>query len=299
MRITNRLMNDNAVYYMEENLQKLYDLQEKVSSGKQFQRASDNPVQATAALSLRSTMKISQGYLDTTRSMNAWMSTTDYSMQQMVKSAKRALNLAQEGQSDTIGPDERKALAAEMDMILQQAVGIGNTSHQGNYIYSGFKTNTVPFTLLDNNNDGAYDAVNYNGDSGVILRNVGPGQSIPQNVDGNASFSPLFSALIQARDALGNNDKATLQTAVGALNTALDGINETTTTNGARQRQVTQIGERLEKTQIELKSLLSQKEDVNMTEAVSSLRYQETVYQTVLEVGNRAISTLNLFDKIG
>ena len=25
MRITNKLMNDNAVYYMEENLQKLYD----------------------------------------------------------------------------------------------------------------------------------------------------------------------------------------------------------------------------------------------------------------------------------
>ena len=265
MRITNKLMNDNAVYYMEENLQKLYDLQEKVSSGKQFQRASDNPVQATAALSIRSTMEISQGYLKTTQSTNAWMSTTDYSMQQMITSATRALNLAQEGQSDTIGSEERQALAAEMDMILQQAVGIGNTSHQGNYIYSGFKTNTVPFTLMDNNNDGVYDAVNYNGDSGVILRNVGPGQSISQNVDGNASFSPLFSALIQARDALETNDKNTLRTAAGALNTALEGINEATTTNGARQRQVTQIGERLEKTQIELKSLLSQKEDVNMT----------------------------------
>ncbi|MGB9586319.1 MAG: hypothetical protein ACPL7A_02730, partial [Anaerolineales bacterium] len=71
---------------------------------------------------------------------------------------------------------------------------------------------------------------------------------------------------------------------------------ESMTTNGARQRQVRLAKDRLEKAQIELKSLLSAKEDTNMTEAISYLQHQQTVYQTVLEVGQRAISAMSLFD---
>ena len=76
-------------------------------------------------------------------------------------------------------------------------------------------------------------------------------------------------------------------------------MNEALTTNGARQREVRLTKDRLEKSQIELKSLLSQKEDVNLTEAISYLQHQQTVYQTVLEVGKRAISALSLFDLLG
>jgi hypothetical protein len=35
-----------------------------------------------------------------------------------------------------------------------------------------------------------------------------------------------------------------------------------------------------------------------MAEAISNLRNQETVYQSVLEVGQRAISTMSLFDML-
>ena len=58
------------------------------------------------------------------------------------------------------------------------------------------------------------------------------------------------------------------------------------------------VTERIEKTQLEIKSLLSKKEDVNMAEAIVNLRRQETVYQSVLEVGHRAISAMSLFDML-
>jgi flagellar hook-associated protein 3 FlgL len=298
MRVTQKMMSQNAVDYMNENLQKLNTYQNQVASGKQFSRPSDNPSGAVAALNINSTLETSNAFLDTAQVTNDWMSSSSFSLQQMVDAATRAITLTQEGVSDTQGSNERQTLATEMDALFQQTVDIANTSHQGNYIFAGFKTNTIPFTMVDNNGDGLYDSVTYNGDSGVILRNISPGQSIPQNVDGNAIFPQLFSAMVNARDALNTNDSTAIQNSLTSLQAAVDQINQANTTNGARQRQVQVSIDRIQNTQTELKSLLSQKEDVNMAEAISNVTYQQTVYQTVLQVGQQAISSLNLFDML-
>jgi flagellar hook-associated protein 3 FlgL len=298
MRVTQRMLTDNAIRYMDENLQRLQAYQEQVSTGKAFQRPSDDPAAATMALTLRSNLETIESYLNTTKTTDDWMSATDKALQQAVEIGTRASNLALSGISDSQGAEERQALAAEMDILLKQAVDLGNTSHQDSYLFSGFKTKTAPFTLVENDSDPFFDAVGYNGDNGVIVRHLGPDQTIPQNIDGQQVFSPLFTAIIDARDALNANRTDLLQTALDDIQSAVQGISLASTTNGARQRQVRLTGERIEKTQVELKSLLSKKEDVNMAEAIANLRYQETVYQTVLEVSQRSISALSLFDML-
>jgi flagellar hook-associated protein 3 FlgL len=292
---------------MNENLERLTALQEKTASTKAFQRASDDPASAAAALGLRSSLESSQAYLDTATLASSWMSATDFSLKQTADLGTRAINLALRGVSDTMGAEERQALAGEMDELLHQAIGLGNTSHAGNYIYAGFRTNTKPFEGLDADADGRFEGVqNLNNSGEAILRTIGPGHTISQNIDGIATFSPLFDALIAARDALAGADptipedarSADIQSKVDALRAAVEGVSTASTTNGARHKQVKQVTERLEKTQLELKSLLSQKEDVNMAEAIVELRRQETVYQSVLEVSSRAISAMSLFDML-
>lgn len=296
MRITQRMMTDNAVKYMDENLQRLYKLQEKVASGKEFQRPSDNPSGVAAAFSLRSTLTATQAYLDSTAYTDSWMTTTDFSLNQMIQLATRAVNLTREGVSDTMGPDQRSAMATEVDVILQQVMNVANSNHQGNYIFAGFQTQSPPYALADANSDGRYDTVTYNGDNGIINRMLSPGLTVVQNINDNPSFQDLMQAIMSARDALLSNDSAQIQAAVAPLEDSLKKITELMTTNGARQRQVKLAKDRLEKAQIELKSLISAKEDANMTEAISFLQHQQTVYQTVLEVGQRAISAMSLFD---
>lgn len=290
------MMTDNAIRHMDENLQRLHALQKKAASGKEFQRVSDDPAAATLALTLRSNLQTIQGYLDASNLTEDWMSANDFALKQGIDVATRAHNLTLSGSSDSLGAGERQGIAAEINVLLQQAIDLGNTTHKGEQLFSGFRIRTAPFSGADTNSDGLIDAVSYNGDAGVILRHLGPGQTITQNIDGNGAFSPLFAALIHARDALNANDTAAIQTALGEVQGALEGINDAHTVNGARQRQVRQVQERIVRSQADIKSLLSSKEDVNMAEAISNLRYQETVYQTVLEVGQRAISALSLFD---
>jgi flagellar hook-associated protein 3 FlgL len=296
MRVTQRMIMDNAVQYMTSNLEKLQEYQEKVASGKEFQLVSDNPSGATTALNLRSTLATSQTYLDTADLTDGWMTATDDALSQILDIAKRAIDLTRQGVSDTEGDTQREAYATELNTLLEQAIDVANTTHLGNYIFAGFKTTTTPFSLDDNNGDGEGDTMIYHGDNGVMLRALGPSLTLSQNIDGEATFKDLVAAIVNARDALRTNQSDTIQDAVDVLENALQIVNTASTTNGARLSQTRVIAQRLETTQVELQKLLSEKEDVNMAEAVSTFTYQQTVYQAVLEVGQRAISALSLFD---
>lgn len=292
MRVTHRMITESAIRNMDDNLQKLYDLQEKASTMKKFKRSSEDPSTVSTVLTLRSTININQSYINTAQLSNDWMNATNEALEQMLDVAKRAVQLAQTGMADTEGSDERQALANEMNSLLTQAVDIANTKHLGNYIFAGFSTTTIPFTL---NSD---STVTYNGDTGTMLRNIGPSQTITQNIVGETYFRNLFEDIVTARDALSSNDSAAIQSALGELESSLDLVNQAVTLNGTRQRQVKLSQERLESTQNDLDVLLSEKEDVSMIEIAALLKNQETIYQTVLEVSNRAISALNLFDML-
>ncbi|KAA3648392.1 MAG: flagellar hook-associated protein 3 [Chloroflexi bacterium] len=294
MRITNRMMAENAIRHMNENTSRIGELQEQIASGKRYETFSDNPSLAAAGMSLRTSLRAGEAYLETAAVVNEWISVTENSLGQMVDIAGEATNLALGGLSDTEGASERHVRGVELDTLIKQAIDIGNTSLRGQYIFSGFSTNTQPFSLVN----GSPDSISYAGDTGTMQRAVGPGQLIAVNFDSDATFSPFFSALVEVRDALLANDTAVLQSGLNSLDAAFDGINDERTANGARLRQVENATERLSRTQTEIQALLSAKEDVNMAEAITVLRTQESSYQAVLEVGRRAIAMSNLFESL-
>jgi|WetSurMetagenome_2_1015567.scaffolds.fasta_scaffold71768_4 flagellar hook-associated protein 3 FlgL len=296
MRITDKMMVDNAITYMNENRDRMNVYNERASSGKMFQNISDDPSSAAMSLKLRSTLQTNQVYVDTDSAVNEYISTNDSAFGQLIDVATRVANLGAQGKSDALSSKERYGLGAEVDALLQQAVETGNTQHDGKYIFSGYKVNTQPFTT-NTNTAGQITSVNYNGDNGNIQQDISPGQKITTNFSDDTHFTDFYNALISVRDALLNNTPGTqLDQALGALSTSTDAIKTDRTTNGARQRQIRLVTDTMEQTKTNLKSLLSQNEDANMAEAISMLTQQETVYKTVLEVSSRAISQSSLFD---
>jgi flagellar hook-associated protein 3 FlgL len=298
MRITNQLTTENAIRHMNENLETLQRLQEQVSSGKVLQNVSDDPASASTVLSMHSTLATVQSYMDAANVADDWMSATESSLAQMTDMGTRATTLATSGVSDTQGVNERISLANELDEILKQSIQTANTTHEDKYIFAGFQVrpSTPPFAGQDTNADGRSDIVAYAGDSGVIQREIGPGTLVTTNVNGNAAFQPLFTAIIAARDALYNNDTTTLKTAITNLNTAMQTLSTARTGNGGRQRQLEAALARITNSQTEIKNMLSKKEDTSMAEAISHLTNQQTIYQATLQVGQRAIAMATLFD---
>ena len=291
MRVTQKMLADDAIKYISENFERLGELQATAASGKRFQRASDDPGAVRASLRLRSSLTSAASFLETAQGLQEWMSATESALGNMIDLLTQAVNKALEGVSDT-NPEARPALAQEIDNLLNEAIDAGNSTHQGSYLFAGHKTDTRPFALVSGNSD----SVAYSGDGGMILRSLSPDLTMTANLDGSATLSPAFAALIAARDALYSSDAGNIQVAVAGLQSALKGVSEARALIGARHRQVTNVAGRLEAAQTALKSLLSQREDADMAETLSSLAQQQTVLQAVLEVGQRTLTTLNLFD---
>ncbi|MDT8897671.1 MAG: flagellin [Thermanaerothrix sp.] len=291
MRITQNMMTQNAIRHLEINRERIADFQMQIASGKQYQVVSDNPGLATQAMLLRSQTGMVQTYLDIAQAADDWFSANELALSQLVNLGSRALTLGYNGVSDTQGEQERRTFADEVDSLIRQAIDLGNSSHKDNYLFSGHRILTRPFTLLDPN------TVIYNGDQEQIQVKTSPDTSTTLNINGDV-LKPFFEALIELRNALQSEpfDRARLINAIGDLTTQLETLKTARSANGARQRQIRAQIDFLGQAQAELKALLSQKEDVNIAEAISMLRSQETTYQATLEVTRRAISVTSLFD---
>jgi flagellar hook-associated protein 3 FlgL len=301
MRITNQMITNGAIQHMADSLERLHTLQDKVSTGKNFLASSDDPVGASMSLSLRSGLRAIESYQNTSAIVKDWMSASDFAFGHADDAATRAMSLVTAGLNDTLDGTARGiSLGTEMDGLINQVLSLANTQQKGQYIFSGYKVDVQPFDVVY---DAAYNdpvsghyRVNYNGDAGIMQRNVNPGQKIAMNVDGNGAFTGLIKSLIQAREALNANDTTTLRTALGGIQSNADILNQYRTSNGARMRQTDLVVDYLDQAKVEASSLLSKKEDIDMAEGITLLHAQETTYQAVLEVSQRTISTMNLFD---
>jgi flagellar hook-associated protein 3 FlgL len=296
---------DKAIHNMSDNLEKVSKLQNKVSSGKQFQNASEDPARASVSLSLRSRLSTLESYADTADITKDWMIASDNAFEQMQDVSVRAQNLILRGLNDSLSASERATtLATEMQDLLNQAVEVGNTSVNNQFIFAGYQVNNKAFELVDSTTtltdyQGVTftpKVVNYLGDQGMMQRSLGPDQSVSLNVRGDQAFAGFLQNLIAASNALMQNDTTSLQSILGNLKSSMDMMDQYHTSNGARLRQVESASDFLETMKIETKGLLSKNEDINMAEGIALLANQQTTYDAVLEVSQRAISALSLFD---
>jgi flagellar hook-associated protein 3 FlgL len=216
MRITNLMMTNNAIQNMAENLEKVSALQSKIASNKKFQVPSEDPVHASTSLNLRSQLQTLESYSDTAALTENWMTATDNAFDQLEQIAVRANDLILSGLNDTLSGSERaQTLGAEMQELIAETVEIGNTSVNGQYIFSGYQVNQKAFSLTDAaaplldyaGNPFTPKVANYLGDTGVMQRSLGPDQSVALNVRGDQAILGFLQNLITASNALTQNNR--------------------------------------------------------------------------------------------
>lgn len=94
----------------------------------------------------------------------------------------------------------------------------------------------------------------------------------------------LFTALDSLRDALEANDTVAINRAATLLDTVLSDLSQTRGSLGGRITKLQSIDARHSADQLDLQALLSEKVDVDLTEAVSRLAQQQAAYEAALQV---------------
>ena len=130
----------------------------------------------------------------------------DNALQSVSNWLNSAISIATQGADGSINTSEMSTLGGEVQSILTQVIGAGNTQYAGSYLFSGSQTNTA-----------AYDSTgNYLGDAANTYTTFSNGTRIQSTFAGQGIFGDSANGAIGALTALANALNAGNKTAVSA-----------------------------------------------------------------------------------
>lgn len=183
MRISTQMLyqiSNNDLTTMQGQLLKL---NQQVSAGQKVLVPSDDPVASARALDLNQSQALNDQYKINRQNANsalAQVSGTLTSFTDMLTKLKS--DVIQAG-NQSFSNAERANMAAELKSNFQEVLGYANAKDgQGNYLFSGFKSTTQPFTQDGNGN------VVYNGDQGTMTLQVDSSRQMEISASGQSIF---------------------------------------------------------------------------------------------------------------
>ncbi len=287
MRVTSNSIVNTFLENLSRNVARLEKYQGQLSSGMRVRWPSEDPVSTAHIMDLQSAIDINGQYKENVESALSFLNTVDRFLASAGDILQRAREVAVQGGNDTLAVSDMQAAAREVEQLLEQMISVGNAQYSDAYMFGGFRIDVAPFSPVGS----PPSAVTYNGDTGVIYREVGPGATVAVNLPGGPIFGPAFSALIQLRDALQMGNAAAVQAALGPLDGALDGILAARAEVGARVNRLEDTVARLTDLDVNLRELLSKRRDIDLAEAITAFSKEEAAYRAALAAGARSIQS--------
>ncbi|MFN8638333.1 MAG: flagellar hook-associated protein FlgL [Dehalococcoidia bacterium] len=292
MRISSNWLTLRTLSQIQGAQNRMVDAQERSATGKRITKPSDDPVATGRVLGLLTRGANNDQYARNVTIAGQDLAATEAALGSIQDLLARAHELSIEASNDTLSGSERSKIAVEVGTIVSQAVAVANQQHGDRFLFAGYRTATKPFT---EDIPGNPTAVAYNGDTGLIEREIAQGERVTANITGDQFFPQLFSRLIAFRDALTANDTTTIRSSTGDLKTSIDEGLTLRADLGARVRRVEAAGQRHEDEHVLVESMRSSLEDVDLADAIVKLQQQQTTYQAALSSAGRTLQ-LSLLD---
>lgn len=285
MRVTNNMWINSFVVSLMKNTQRLQETQNSISSGRKVNKSSDDPVGSFQILHHRSTISSLEQFSRNIQEGISFMNATDTALRELENFLIRAKELAVSQASETNDAAIRKAASKEVQAIFDHILTLGNTKFGNKYIFGGYKTNLAPFS-----SDGSY-----NGDNGEISVRTGESSLVPINIRGDIVFKgsgggvDVFNILSQFKNALENNDPNTIRASIDVLDKAQNQAIETISLAGSRLNQLESTREILSNTRVNIETILSEKEDVDIAKAATDLIVLQNAIEASLSSAPKVI----------
>ncbi len=286
-RVTNVVLSNTVLANNQRTLARMADYQEQLASGKRINRVSDDPVAAKIAMRYRAEDQQAAKHLDNVGKAISFQNATDSALGEMATTMDEVKSLAVQGANGTQDAASRRALAAAVDSQLTRLVDIANTVHDGRYIFSGTAVLTKPFIMAEDRS-----AVAYQGDLDTFEVSVSQAATATVNENGFALFQgevDIFRTLTDLRDALADNDPATVADLMGSIDTAANHINDLHGAMGGRLQRLELTRNQLENSRLYVGELISDAEDADLPDVIAKMQLTQTALEAGLQSGARVI----------
>jgi flagellar hook-associated protein 3 FlgL len=297
MRVATDSFYQNIRQGLLNSSSNLKKAEEKVSSGKNFNRPSDDPVAMVSSLNFQTALSRVGQYQQNIQTGNLWLSSSETAISQASDLANKAQQIAAQMGSGTQTDAARNQAAEEVGQLIDQAISLGNTQVAGKYIFAGYRTSTVPFSKTT---VGGVETVTYNGDANDFQIQVGTNEQIAVGKNGQAVFvdSNLFTALENLKQAITNNDLPAIQQQATILQGTEDSLQTQLAEVGIKQNRLTDKQNLLAQWSNSIQDQISNLENVDYNQAIMEMQQKQTAYQIALESAAK-ISQINWLSFLG
>lgn len=177
-RGTNNLLQQQAL---------LSDVQEQLSSGKRILRPSDDPSGSSHILRLQQAIDINEQFNRNNGIAENRLKLEESTLASVGDSLLRIRELTIQANTATLTNDDRKSIATEIDVRLDELYALANTKDVNQeYLFSGYAVNTKPFSRS------ADGSAQYNGDQNQRLLQIGASRQVADSNTGQEVFGDVL-----------------------------------------------------------------------------------------------------------
>jgi len=291
----------NLVSTLDDTQATEQQLSAQVSSGARFSSLGEDPVAAGRNVMLLNQIQRDDSFTETSGLVTGQLQVADSALGGVVTQLTQALSLATAANNGTMNASDVKAISNQIAGILSEVESLANTSYQGQYIFAGGQTSTIPFSRSTATSPGV---TTYNGDSDINYLVTPNGQKIQMNVPGDAIFTSggtngVFGALnaLVADYAAGSVNLAQASADTGALTSALQTISRQRVIIDNSMTQLTAASAATTSEKTQLTSAQTDLMQADMATVATQLALTKT-QQTALEAIISQLGSGSLFDKL-
>jgi flagellar hook-associated protein 3 FlgL len=274
-------------------------LSNELASGIRFNALGDDPAAAGRNVLLLNQIQRDDSFTQSSSLITGQLQVADSALGSVVSQLTQAISLATSANNGTMNANDVQSIGAQISGILSEVESLANSSYQGQYIFAGGQTRTVPFATSSATSPAV---TTYNGDSDVNYLMAPNGQKIQLNVPGDQIFlgaSSVFGVLnrLVADYASGTVDMAQATQDTEALMSALNYVSQQRVTIDNAMTQVTSAASAITTEETQLKAAQTNLMQADLATVATQLSLSKT-QETALEAVISQLGSGSLFDKL-
>lgn len=193
-RVSNLTRTSLVTSAVSRTQAQLAGVQNELTTGKRLNRPSDDPGDASAAIQLQKVLEQRKAYADNIDAARSQLSEVDSTLSDLTSLLQQAQTIASANAGSDVTSDARKAAAAVVQSIYQQAVSLGNKQFNGTYLFGGDRATQPPFEVGENG------GVKFVGSATTLLNRVDENASLSFMANGADVFGAMSTRITGTAD---------------------------------------------------------------------------------------------------
>ena len=186
MRMTNKIMQNNSLYNINNNKLLQDQLSTSMATQKKLTRPSDDPIIAIRALRLRTSVSELSQFLDkNAKDADAWLTVTEDALStasSIIGGSSGLISLMTKAANKDLTPSDLDNIMQQIKSLRDEIYATANVDYAGRYIFTGYRTDTplsftkdvlregynVNYNIMEQIDINAFDTVNYTDQQWVL-----------------------------------------------------------------------------------------------------------------------------------